>query len=615
MSIGAGRRLGLTARLRRAIRRHRAFFTDVRDTLGEAGVATPYDAYLARAFLVTLGALALGGLAAVAAAGLGRPTVALMAAGGGVLLAAAVLGVFLVWPSVRARSRAREIDAVMPFGLMVMNALTRAGLDAGEVIATVAAEDERYGALGEEFAAVHRDVTHYGEDLISALEAARESTPSEAFGDFLGDLVTVMASRSDLTSFMESQYRKQHDRASADQEAFLERLASFAQMYVILTFVAPIMAIVLLVLLSFSGADTLALIYVTAYVYPVIAIALATVVLGVLETRIALPALGMERTARDGPDRPDDDPALGRYLRARRWRRIRGWDPVTAVLRHPPLSLAVTVPIVAAAAAAAVWGGGIAPAAIAGDPVALTAAVAVASLVVAVPITLLYGRQRRRQKATLDAIPDGCERLAEAVDVGMTPAEACRVVADEVGGPLGDDLGRVARESRVTDDVVGALRAVARRRPIPALVMTMTTFAEAVRATDDVDETLEDLAEATSSRAALTTKRRSAMALYAVVVTLGLATFLSVAVLLDLFFLPQLSTLVTSSEAQLLGEPVIPEDGYRPILFRAALIQGILNGLFVGRLRDGRLRDGLRYSVLFVAATTAVFVALVVLVG
>lgn len=613
LSGGAGTRwLTADRALRRSIRDRRNRFEWLRRSMREADVAMPYDRYLANIVWIATGVVALGVVAAAAAVAAGRPSVAAVAAALGLLCGASVAAGAVIAPRLRADRRAREIDAMLPFGLMVTSALSRAGMSLDEVVATFAECDGRYGALGREFAAVHRDVRYFGDDLLTALDAAREATPSDRFEEFLEDLTAVLASRSELTGFVEGKYEQQQEHATADQERFLGRLGSFAQVYVIMVFVAPILVIVLLVLLSFSGADTLPMIAVTAYVYPVAAVIVATAVLHAMEAGVRLPSVGDGEP--DGDDEappPGDDAVMAAYRRGRRLDRLRGIDPVAAVTRRPTLSLVVTVPAVLLAGLVVIDRSGLDAATFAASrPLDATATVALGGAVVATPVALLYERQRRLRHRIVRETPDACSRLAEAVDVGMTPADACRVVSDRVGGPVGDELARIAAEARATQDVVGAFRRAAARQRVPEFGMSASAIAEAVRARNDVEDTLLALADATAARASMATERRRSMELYGIVVGLGLGTFLTIAVLLDLFFLPRLADLDEVARSGFLGRPQVPPGGYRPVLFRAALVQGAVNGLFVGKLQGGRLRDGLVYSVLFVVATTGVFLAL-----
>lgn len=595
--------------LRRFLRDRRGRFEDLRLSLAQAGMTTTFDRYLARAVRLSFLPVVAGALAGVALAYLGWTVYAAAAGVGGLLVGGSVLGVFLVYPSVRAKKRGREIEASLPYAMTAIYVLSKAGMSFPDIAKVFAESEEFYGEISVEFGRIRRDVTYYGEDLLTALENAERTTPSDEFAGFLDDLSTVMASKTGFSEFAESGYRKQQEKAEETQEAFVSRLASFAQIYVILVFVGPVFALVLLILLSFSGADTMPVVYVTAYVYPVVGVVLAVAALDAMEAGVSVPSAGKDDAEREA--KPPDDETYRRYRRAKLKRRLVRLRPFAAVRRRPSLALVVTVPVVSVVAALAVYETGVGPAELyAESPVEATAAGVFAAAVVVTPTAFLYRLRHARREAFVDRIPDLCERLAEASSVGMTPVEAARVVSENVEGGVADEMRRVHDEAILTNDVFSALLASARRVGIAEYGLTVKTAAEATRATNDLEKTLRSLSEAAGSRAKLRAERRRSMELYAVVVVLGLGTFVATAVFLELFFLPRLSEVAGATEAGFLTAPPIPPEGYTTVLFHATLVQAAVNGLFIGKLRDGRMRAGLVYSVVFVVGVTAAFVAL-----
>ncbi|MFW5984199.1 MAG: type II secretion system F family protein, partial [Halobacteria archaeon] len=459
------------------------------------------------------------------------------------------------------------------------------------------------------FRRIRRDVTHYGDDVLTALESGRERTPSDDFAEFLDDTSTVLRSSTDFARFTESQYRKRYRSMRQGQEEFLQRLASFAQVYIVLVFVAPALVLVLLVLLSFSGADTLPAVYVTAYVYPVVGVGLSVAALNALERQVD-PPKGKPKDDKEDAEPPPDSPEYARYRRTKLRRRVLRLRP-SMVRRNPLATVLLTVPVAAVALNAFFDVVGSGPAGFySQNPVEGTSVFVAVAVFVGAPVAVLYELRRREENRFVDRIPDTYERLAEAVSVGMTPSDACRVVSETVDGKMGDVLRRIHDETSLVGDVATAFVSATERIRVPEFTVTAKTAAETLRATNDAEAALRSLAQDASARAEIRSERRGSMELYGAVVVLGLLTYVATAILLELFFLPRLTGISEAAETGFLAPPSATPDDYRTVLFHASLIQGGLNGLFIGKLRSGDIREGLVYSVVFVVAITAVFLGI-----
>lgn len=595
-------------------RSHRDRFEGLRLRLTRAGVTTTYDDYLARATRRILLPLLAAAVAAATLYTSDSSTAAAAVTVAGFAAASFVAVAYAVYPRLRAARRRREIDAALPHVLVLTNSLARAGMDVADVADVVADSGDVYGEISVEFARLRREIEWYGEDMLTALDVARDSTPSDDLRDLFDDLSGVLESQTSFVAFAESRYREQFEDAEAQQMVFLNRLKSFAQAYVVLLFVGPLFGLVLLVLLSFVGANTLPPIYAVAYVYPVVGVSVAVLALNGLEGKVGLSGLADPSPPSDDVDVPrpsGDDEVYRSYRRGRLRSRLSNWSPREAVYRRPLLSLAVSVPVAVAAAAGLLRfeGRGFREL-YATEPVSATAVVAACAVVVFAPVAALYRRRLRRRRRYVSRIPDAMESMREAVEVGVSPVDACRLVEERIEGEVADDLGRIHRLIHLTGDPLEAFEEVGRRRGVPEFSLAMKTLKEATKATEDVEETLASVAEGTRARVELSEERRRSMELYAVVVALGLSVFVVTAAFLELFFLPRLAEVSEAGEQGFLAPAAVPPETYSTVLYQATLIQATVHGLFVGKLRDGNVWSGLTYSVVFVVLATVPFLLL-----
>lgn len=596
--------------VKKFLRSHREVFGGFQVRLTKAGMKTMYDSYLTRA--ATYSSLPL--LLAVVASGalwyLGRSTAAVVAVAVGLVLTGAVAAGFLLYPSYRAATRESDIDAVFPHVLILTYALSRSGMSFFDVADVVADSEDVYGEISEEFARLRRDVEYYGEDLLTALDRARDTTPSDDLESFFDDLAGVLESQTGFTEFAENRYRSQFEEADERQQAFLQRLKSFAQAYVVLLFVGPLFGLVLLIMLSFAGANTLPPIYFVAYVYPVVGILLAIAGLEALESSVGL-VDALPDSDEDTVEPPEDDPVYSEYRRSKLLHRLRNWSPRDALFRQPLLSLLVTVPAAAAVLLTASYATETGFLELYGeDPVTATAVAAGLGVLLATPLALLYGFETRSRRRFISRVPDTVESLREGVAVGMSPVDACQMVWNRTDGEVAEDIGWVYRQVDITGDSTEPFEDVGRRRGLPEFTLAMKTLKEAMEATNDVQDTLHALAESTRSRVELRNERRRSMELYTVVIVLGLAVFVVTAVFLELFFLPRLQEVSGATEQGFLQPAPVPPKTYSTVLYQATLIQATVNGLFIGKLRNGSVRSGLGYTLGFVVLASVPFLML-----
>lgn len=81
-------------------------------------------------------------------------------------------------------------------------------------------------------------------------------------------------------------------------------------------------------------------------------------------------------------------------------------------------------------------------------------------------------RQRREQVAR--DLPAAASLLGAAVSAGATPVAAIEVVAMAVGGPLGDDLQRLAASARLGGDLMAGSNVSGAGAPVAPLVRVIT---------------------------------------------------------------------------------------------------------------------------------------------
>lgn len=193
-------------------------------------------------------------------------------AGGVLALLLSAVSALTVWtalyrsPKFVVDLRRRKINYTLPHAIVFMYAMAHGGMTLFEVIKKTAEADDAYGEVANEFDTVVRDVELYGNDIITALQNARNTTPSENFEQFLDDMLTALDSGAEMSVFFEEQSKTYLDRSKEDQEGFLETLALLSEVFVTLLVAGPLFFVVLMIIIGLlQGGGTLVLL--TTFIY------------------------------------------------------------------------------------------------------------------------------------------------------------------------------------------------------------------------------------------------------------------------------------------------------------------------------------------------------------
>jgi len=134
-------------------------------------------------------------------------------------------------PSSKAKGRGKKIDIHLPYALNFISAMSAAGVTPTEIFRSLSKQDI-YGEIKEESLWIYRDVSLLGRDIITAIKANINRTPSEKFKEFLqGTIVTVQSGGALKPYFMAKaeQYTRENRIA---QKQLIESLGIMAEAYV-----------------------------------------------------------------------------------------------------------------------------------------------------------------------------------------------------------------------------------------------------------------------------------------------------------------------------------------------------------------------------------------------
>lgn len=182
--------------------------------------------------------------------------------------ACSVVAVYL-YPFHMADSRAKKIDAGLPFAINHMAAVASSGVPPYMVFKMLSSFSE-YGEISKEASKIVSAVEGIGMDVSAAVKKALEETPSNQLKEFLQGFLSTLESGGDLRAFMETQARDSIFDYRIEREKYMESLATYADFYTAVLIVAPLFLIALLAVMgsvggSISGISTKALLVIGIY--------------------------------------------------------------------------------------------------------------------------------------------------------------------------------------------------------------------------------------------------------------------------------------------------------------------------------------------------------------
>ncbi len=269
--------------LGRKIGRLLPIFNSLKQVLSQAGMKIGYKAYVSSmVFTAMLG----GGLSffvwfLILNLGLGSAfgltfsitSVLLsivLAIGLAVLTGAAILGFFYILPFMKVGSRRQRLDTFLPFTASYMTVLASAGVTPERILRSTAEKDPKF-MLSDEIANVIGRIDLLGYDVINAMNAEVERSPSTNYQDLLRGFAGVIRTGGDMKKFFQGITDHLFQKRALSVQSFLDTLGIIAETYVLMLIAFPLMLVVMLSIMAsiggnLGGVDVFSFMYLLAFI-------------------------------------------------------------------------------------------------------------------------------------------------------------------------------------------------------------------------------------------------------------------------------------------------------------------------------------------------------------
>ncbi len=232
-------------------------FDDLRPSLLKSGRKISFEAYVSLIFL-TSGIAFVGGIVMSLIIGLvfgaNMLPMSVLGFGIGLLAAAITFGVTYSYPSIAADGRKRQLDEELSYSISHMAILASAGLQPERVLRSLA-EGEPKSVIAEESKTIVRDVDLLGQDLLTAMSAARERSPSKHFADFLEGFIATTRSGGDLKKYLLSSAKDLMEIRRIMGKQLVDTLGMLSEAYVSMLVVFPLILLIMFSVMGLVGGS------------------------------------------------------------------------------------------------------------------------------------------------------------------------------------------------------------------------------------------------------------------------------------------------------------------------------------------------------------------------
>lgn len=164
----------------------------------------------------------------------------------------AVFAFLIYYPSTEKQTIGKKIDQELPFAVIHMSAISGSGIAPAEIFRIIGLSKE-YKYLRKEIRKVLNQINLYGYDLVTALNNAAKSAPSENLSDLFSGLSTTITSGANLNEFFEKRAETLLLGYRLEREKYTKVAETFLDIYISIVVAAPMIFLLLIIMMVVSG--------------------------------------------------------------------------------------------------------------------------------------------------------------------------------------------------------------------------------------------------------------------------------------------------------------------------------------------------------------------------
>lgn len=518
------------------------------------------------------------------------------------------VGTFLFsyfYPKMIAAGRKSKIDLDLPYAITYMQALSTT-VTLYDIFKGVFESRDLYGEVSRECGLIVRDVEVFGFDLVTAIENAKETTPSENFRELLNDLLLVHRSGGDLKAFFQAKSDSYREISKNEMDSLLQFLEMIAEIYVTAFVAGPIAIIIMLVAQNLSGQNTLGNFMPLLFIgLPLGAMALIAILYILLPpNNLAITRRKIKDTEFSGDiicktDEMRDDKFEKHILWKKRILCLKD------ILRHPMrffisnYAVAGVLGFLLAVLVCILWGTDILPQLFPESSLLILICLLIIASIL--PLSLAYEIRNRYVVGVEKQLPEFLREISDMRDIGMTLQSAIHMIAGHKTGVLSSEIQVVSEELKYGSSLSGALVRMEERIGLTTVKRAISLLVRASQVTDHIREILSIAVTDMEHYLKMKSKRFNVSFVYLAVIYLSFAIYLFAAYEMNVAFISSFSSFNVSFDIS----------GNKQDMFIIGIILAFFSGIMAGQMSANTMLSGLKHSIIMLIMTIITFVYLI----
>lgn len=518
------------------------------------------------------------------------------------------VGTFLFsyfYPKMIAAGRKSKIDLDLPYAVTYMQALSTT-VTLYDIFKGVFESRDLYGEVSKECGLIVRDVEVFGFDLITAIENAKEITPSENFRELLNDLLLVHRSGGDLKAFFQAKSDSYREISKNEMDSLLQFLEMIAEIYVTAFVAGPIAIIIMLVAQNLSGQNTLGNFMPLLFIgLPLGAMALIAILYILLPpNNLAITRRKIKDTEFLGDiicktDEMRDDKFEKHILWKKRILRLKD------ILRHPMrffisnYAVAGVLGFLLAVLVCILWGTEFLPQLFPESSLLILICLLIIASIL--PLSIAYEIRNRYVVGVEKQLPEFLREISDMRDIGMTLQSAIHMIAGHKTGVLSSEIHVVSEELKYGSSLSGALVRMEERIGLTTVKRAISLLVRASQVTDHIREILSIAVTDMEHYLKMKSKRFNVSFVYLAVIYLSFAIYLFAAYEMNVAFISSFSSFNVSFDIS----------GNKQDMFIIGIILAFFSGIMAGQMSANTMLSGLKHSIIMLVMTIITFVYLI----
>lgn len=530
-----------------------------------------------------------------------------------------------------ADAREREINLLLPDTIAYMYALSVGGMNQIEIIESVAENGDVYGEVANEFNTIIQETRYFDVDYRTAIVHRAEETPSDELAGFLTDMLSIISSGGDLTSFLDDETDKQLRESKETQEELIEVLELFGEMYLNISML-PLLLIILVTIMQLMGSASESMLMLIIYVLiPVIGVGFIVLMSTALPDE---PGDGLleydsvdgkaDASGIDGPiteQYKDLSPLFeGIHEKERRFN-IQEFitQPHLHFINNPLHTLLITAPI-AAFILVVGFVTGIAPTTLDGLYQGLGGTIYYVLLpmyTVLLPLTTFVFWNGRREKSVVGNYTGALRKLSSANNTGQTLLESFITVAETSSGRIAKEFRAINAKVDYNYSLKRALAEFNNAYTNPEFARINALIIDAQKTSSQISDVLTTAAHTSENQDKLKRKQASATRMQMAIILMSTVILMAVMAAVQDQFITVVGNVATDIESSGSGNSgaaldfgAIDPTRTGVLFFHAVLAQSITSGFLCSYLRTNSLQSAGIYIIPLTTISLAVWLVL-----